>query len=650
MLASRKMTIGKRIGLGFAAVLGLLAVVSAIGFFGLSRTSNGVREVISAHAVLEELKQREIDHFVWAAEVSDLMLDEDVTELTVETDPHKCAFGKWYYGDGRREAEAMIPELKLILSRIEDPHARLHQSAVRIREQFAQADLDMAAFLREKKSEHLTWTHVVKNGLLHQDAQEMSSLELDPKHCSLGQWLDSPEVAELKRVDPEFARLVQPIIEPHRELHRNAEKVIRALQDGDMGGAQQAYEEEIEPAAQQTLGALNGLLAWHDTAVRGMQAAMQTYDGETAPALEEVQECLDEAAEAVNLATVKTNDKIFAESTSSRVGMGILAAAAVLLGAALAWWIVRGISRVLRTVIASLSDGSEQISSAADQVSAAGQSLAQASSEQAATVEEIASSMEEMASMTRQSAESADESRQTAGETRQSAEQGTEAMERMSDAIAEIKQSSDETAKIVKTIDEIAFQTNLLALNAAVEAARAGDAGKGFAVVAEEVRNLAQRSAEAAKNTSALIEESTRRAEAGVQINQSVASALMEITEGSKKVHEVVSEIATASSEQSCGIDQISTAITQMDSTIQQGAANAEESASAAEELSAQAEALHQMVRELVQLAGGGMGSRRPSPPVETRSQVASGDAHLSLVEGGGAEDRPEDLQDAAGF
>lgn len=196
---------------------------------------------------------------------------------------------------------------------------------------------------------------------------------------------------------------------------------------------------------------------------------------------------------------------------------------------------------------------------------------------------------------------------------RATAAKGVDSMQRLSEAINLIKASSDSTAKIVKTIDEIAFQTNLLALNAAVEAARAGDAGKGFAVVAEEVRNLAMRSAEAAKNTSNLIEESVKNAEGGVSINQEVLTNLREINEQVNKVSEVMAEIASASDQQSQGIDQITTAVQQMSEMTQQNAANSEESAASALELDNLAHKMQKMV-DAFQLGSHQTGSKAALP------------------------------------
>jgi methyl-accepting chemotaxis protein len=263
----------------------------------------------------------------------------------------------------------------------------------------------------------------------------------------------------------------------------------------------------------------------------------------------------------------------------------------------------------LDSALSDVAGATNQVAAAATQISSGSQSLAEGSSEQASSLEEVSASLQELASMTRQNAANAQEARGLAESTRTSTTQGVEHMHRLSSAIEKIKVSSDATAKIVKTIDEIAFQTNLLALNAAVEAARAGDAGKGFAVVAEEVRNLAMRSAEAAKNTAQLIEDAVKNAEGGVQLNAEVLGKLTEISEKIVKVGTVMTEIAAASDQQRQGVDQITTAVEQMNGVTQQAAANSEESAATAAELNSQADQMRGMVEQFTLSEAG---SRKP--------------------------------------
>ncbi len=247
--------------------------------------------------------------------------------------------------------------------------------------------------------------------------------------------------------------------------------------------------------------------------------------------------------------------------------------------------------------LAQVAVSSDQISSASGQISDGSQSLAQGATQQASTLEEVASSLEEITSMSKQNTANSQQARAMAEEAGRSTDKGVESMKRLSQAIDRIKNSSDETARIVKTIDEIAFQTNLLALNAAVEAARAGEAGKGFAVVAEEVRNLAMRSAEAAKNTAEMIQESVQNSSDGVALNLEVLDNLEEINKQVQRVGEVMAEISAASSQQEQGVGQISQGVGQLNQLTQQNAANAEESAAASEELSAQAEEMRSLVR-----------------------------------------------------
>jgi len=259
----------------------------------------------------------------------------------------------------------------------------------------------------------------------------------------------------------------------------------------------------------------------------------------------------------------------------------------------------------LKRTAAVMSNQAGEVTVAAGQVSASSQSLAEGASEQAASLEETSSSLEEMSSMTKRNTENAQKANDLAKQARAAADKGAADMQVMSTAMEAIKSSSDDIAKIIKTIDEIAFQTNILALNAAVEAARAGEAGMGFAVVADEVRNLARRSAQAAKETADKIEGAIGKTGQGVEISRKVAETLSEIVAKARQVDELAAEVAGASREQTQGIMQINTAVGQMDKVTQGNAANAEESAAAAEELNAQAESMKQSVAELLQLVGG---------------------------------------------
>jgi methyl-accepting chemotaxis protein len=305
---------------------------------------------------------------------------------------------------------------------------------------------------------------------------------------------------------------------------------------------------------------------------------------------------------------------------------------ALVVGVLAAFFITRSITKPVNRIISGLNEGSDQVASASGQVSSASQSMAEGASEQAASIEETSSSMEEMASMTKNNAENAGTADGLMKEANQVVATANDSMERLTVSMKDISQASEETSKIIKTIDEIAFQTNLLALNAAVEAARAGEAGAGFAVVAEEVRNLAMRSAEAAKNTAQLIEGTVKKVNDGSQLVTTTNDAFTKVAQSTAKVGDLIAEISAASREQSGGIDQVNLAITEMDKVVQQNAANAEESASAAEEMNAQAEQLREYVNDLVVLVTG---KRNQTASFSTRPRPSakhSGSGHAKLA------------------
>ena len=252
----------------------------------------------------------------------------------------------------------------------------------------------------------------------------------------------------------------------------------------------------------------------------------------------------------------------------------------------------------LERTLSEVQAAANQVSAAAGEITGASSQMARGAQSQAASIEEVLSSLEEITAMSKQSATRAQESRAHAQGATETAARGSASMGRLSHAVESIKGAADETAKIIKTIDEIAFQTNLLALNAAVEAARAGDAGRGFAVVAEEVRSLAMRSAEAAKNTTQVIERSLKKAEEGVVINQEASVAFEAIGKQVQKVVDVITEIAESSQQQHDSVARINKGVDSVSRETQQGAAATEETASAAEQLAGQAEMMRALTAQ----------------------------------------------------
>ena len=490
------MSIGRRIAFGFGFVLILLTVIGAISFIGVGGIVKNAEEVILGNNLDKSLAQREVDHLNWANKVNAFLNNDKVKKLEVESDYHKCAFGKWFYSDERVRTEKHFPDISPLLKEIEAPHQQLHLSGV-----------------------------------------------------------------------------------------------------------------ELEKATSK-------------------EDARSVYINQTVQSLEEVQSLLHKIRETAKK-HVMTEEKMLVAAQSTKRSVTIVGIFAIIIGIALAWIIGRGISTILRRVSDELGSAADQLSSSASQITAGSQSMAEGASEQASSLEETSSSLEEMSSMTKQNADHANQAKEMMTEASRIVDKVDHHMKDMAGAVAEITKSSEETSKIVKTIDEIAFQTNLLALNAAVEAARAGEAGAGFAVVADEVRNLAMRASEAAKNTSNLIENTIKAVRKGNELTSATQEAFLENAEISGKIGQLVDEIATASEEQSHGINQLNLAVAEMDKVTQSTAANAEESAAAAEELNAQADQMKGYVGDLLKAVGGSTnrvssrGNADVPPPIRAATHKA---------------------------
>ncbi len=445
----------------------------------------------------------------------------------------------------------------------------------------------------------------------------------DHAACALGQWLPT-----FKTDNPALAAELKEIQEPHRRFHEAVAKIKRAAAAGQKGEAQVLYEREMMPAMQDVFRHFEGI---RKIVAEAQDQYLQLQQLLLGP-VREKQLAAMAALDKITAASLKTAEEQVEQSTQQGALLQMASLVAMLLGtllaAGLGLLLTRSLSGALRQMAASLREGSEQVAAAATQVSSASQSLAQGASQQAASLEETSASLEEMASMTRTNADNARQADALMGETARVVNTATTSMSHLTQAMQEVSAASQETAKIIKTIDEIAFQTNLLALNAAVEAARAGEAGAGFAVVADEVRALAMRAAEAAKNTATLIEGTVNKVREGAELVQQTAAAFSQVAGSTGKVKELVAEIAAASGEQAQGVDQINRAVTEMNAVTQQTAANAEESASASQELNAQAEQMKTLVRDLAKLVGGGTNGHPPSP---TRAALLASPAQTAL-------------------
>ncbi len=320
-------------------------------------------------------------------------------------------------------------------------------------------------------------------------------------------------------------------------------------------------------------------------------------------------------------------------TSMSQAMLFTLLAAAALIAFLAIFWMRRRVQGTLGHIAGDLLESSRRVSDASDHIKSSAEGLARGTTEQASFLEETSAALTEMASSTRQNAANADKTNGVMAETVGLLEEGNRHMTAMTGAMSEINDSSEQIGRIIKTIEDIAFQTNLLALNAAVEAARAGDAGKGFAVVADEVRNLAQRSAQAARDTTTLIEDTIRNVQNGVDISQQLEKSFTAIRESEDVIAGLVREIASATTDQAHGVEQVNQAIAQVDKTTQNTASTSEEEAGAAAELSGQAHVLLNVVGQLLALVGKtGESERRPAPPMPRRGMRVLGATEVMPV------------------
>jgi methyl-accepting chemotaxis protein len=579
------MTIGKKIILGFSLVLVLLVVVGLVAYNALSNASDGFGRYRDIARNTNLVGRIQANMLMVRMNVKDFIStgsDKDIKE----------------YNEYMKETDVYLTDAK---TQIKNPERAAKVQAADAAKKDYDIGFEKLVEFKEQRNkavhevldvkgplmEH-TLTNVMVSANNDQDTVAAYHTGLALKHLLLARlymekFLNTNEQTAVDRVHQEFASMQEQLDVLNREL----------------------VNLERRKLASTVSEAKNEYTTTFDNLVRIILDRNQLI----AETLDRLGPEIAKGTEDIKLTYLKEQDELGPQLVSSNTRsitiIGIAGVVALIFGAILAIFITRGISRALSRISEGLNEGADQVASASGQVSASSQSLAEGASEQAAAIEETSSSLEEMSSMTKQNADNANQADSLMREANLVVVKANESMQDLTTSMEEISKASEETSKIIKTIDEIAFQTNLLALNAAVEAARAGEAGAGFAVVADEVRNLAMRAADAAKNTSNLIEGTVKKVKAGGELVAATNEAFSEVAKSSSKVGGLVAEIAAASKEQAQGIDQINTAVAEMDKVVQQNAANAEESASASEEMNAQAENMKGMVEELIAMVGG---------------------------------------------
>ncbi len=655
------LSLGKKILVGIGTVLVLLITVGAWSMHGIDRMVDDGIEVVEGNRLKGELLQREVDHLNWVNRVSSFITDRNVKEIGVQLDHTKCGFGKWFYGDGRRNAEKLVPQLKPILAAIGEPHKLLHESAHKIQKVYKDADPTLPGFLAQKEADHLAWSERVQAAIL--SSEKDLAVQLDPTKCSMGRFIYGAGGRQMAAFDPGLAKIMSKLEPKHRQLHAAGKKVQNALRQGDIDLAKAIYQGEITDTLADVRKELKQMQRHASDSLEGRKKAETIFATETQNHLQAVKSAFHDMINTTS-ENILTEEQMLTNAADTRQVVIMVSLIAIVTGILLAIIIPRSIvgpilaslgfaEKVangdltqsmdlrqkdeagqlvdalnnmvarLRKVMGEVRTASENVAAGSRELSDSANSMSQGATQQAASVEETSSAMEEIASTIQQNS---DNSNQTEKIASQAAKDAAEGGKSVSQAVVAMKEIADK----ISIIEEIARQTNLLALNAAIEAARAGEHGKGFAVVAAEVRKLAERSQSAAGEISQLSTSSVEVAEqTGAIINRLVPDI--------QKTAELVQEIAASSQEQNQGAGQINQALQQLDQVIQQNAGASEEMASTAEELSAQSSQLSRAIQffkiDHDAFQGGAPASprhepvtgRAPAPAVPVRKQLDLG-------------------------
>ena len=603
-----KLRLRTKLIIGFGVMGLLILFMGLIGHYGAVTISDESRQLVSYNLPQIQIAHTLMENFNRLNNESHLFIqkwgDDDIAEAEKRIKEAEISFRNVFnqvdeiqWNAATQSLINSIKQKKVSLLNSIDNIKMAHLEMAKYMIATPTGFISLKDFLGLHELYHLNWSNELREAFYR---FKPFGGEIDPKKCPLGQWVRS-----YKCKDPKLGKLIRALQGLDDQLHPFAPRIMKKMEELEADVANNLFSDgaaSVMLHLQREIHKVQDYIEKQLKHFEGLQIKNFRIFNEIGKKLGKKCNLINQTVRAGMDAKAHKMDSLSEKAVSF---LWISVIIGVLLASFLGFFISLSITRPLNRAIEELNEGADQVASASGQVSSASQSLAEGTSEQASSLEETSSSLEEMSSMTRQNADNAQQADHLSNESLDNLKNANVSMKSLIQSMKETSTASGNVARIIKTIDEIAFQTNLLALNAAVEAARAGEAGAGFSVVADEVRNLALRSAEASGNTQELVENIIQKIEAESGLVKETDDRYREVFLSVEKVTELAKEISAASQEQAQGIDQINKAVTEMDKITQQNAANADESASASEEMNTQAEQMKEVVGELIALAGG---------------------------------------------
>ncbi len=604
MFKNRRLSFKLMVAFLTVAMVNLL--IGVVGWFGVSRIGESMNEIAKEHlpsvaAVLtlddSMAKISVAERTLLSPKITAAQRSEQYDRLKQNWKEAEDSYGT--YSDLRKtpQEQELWGRFQIAWNKWKASHQKVVDNSRRLDDTTI---LDPAALkfqLKVQENDLNLWVGSLSDALVQ---EKTFKGQLDPRQTSMGRWLDT-----FTTKNAQLTALVEGAKGPYRRMFDNAKRINTAIRDFDAEEARNIFNGRIKADVNLIKGNFDKISVSADFA----NAIYDVMSNESLVTARQSFQEVEDVLRKIKDLNVNSSETFTASANRSAFWTKNLAIAAMIFGfvAAIGLGIATSIAivRPLINAVEGLRSSSTEVNTVSDQVSAVSQTLADGANQQASSMAQTFSTLEQMTATTQHSADNARQADTLATEARKQAEEGQHAMVRMEQAIGQIRDSAQQTVKIIKTIDEIAFQTNLLALNAAVEAARAGDAGRGFAVVAEEVRNLAQRSAEAARVTNQLIANSMDHAEVGVKMAIDVASALSKVNTAVQNVSELISHVNVSTQELATSMEQVHTALAQMDRVTQTNAATAQLNAASSSQLTHQTGMVNQIVYSLAHLVGG---------------------------------------------